>query len=109
MIDLAEIFELGGHSVLMPSPCGCVIESSLKVDDGIITCPWCDAMFSAVEYGEWIHSGAAPKIFLGDGPKSMIRCPDGRLHEICGEQAGLPVARVGRALVRFSQFERIAN
>lgn len=109
MIDLTAPFELDKPCVLMPLPCGCVIESTLRVVAGIVICPWCEATFSAYEFGEWINSDAPPPLCLENGPKSMIRCREGHLHEVHGEQAGLPVIQVGDVLVRLADFEWISN
>lgn len=109
MIDLTNPYGLSHPCVLMPLPCGCIIESTLRVELGIVICPWCTATFSAYDFGEWINSDSPPPIFLENGPKEMIRCHEGHLHEVCGEQSGMPVVRVGEELIRFSHFERVAH
>lgn len=109
MIDLTEPFGLTYPCVLMPLPCGCVINSSLRVIEGIILCPWCEATFFAVDFGEWINSDAPPPICMENGPRSMIICREGHLHEVHGEHGGLPVIRMGDDLVSVDHFVWVSN
>ena len=109
MINIKEIFELDEPSILVPTPCGCIIDSSTKVQDGIVLCPWCDATFSLGDFDEWVHGDAPPLIFLSNGPKSMIRCDEGHVHEVYCEQDGLPVVQKGKMFFSFTSFEWVLN
>lgn len=109
MIDLTSLYRLEEPCVLMPLPCGCVIDSSIRAENGIVLCPWCGATFNSVEFGVWINNGDLPVLFLEEGPKPMIRSTDGRLHEVCGEFDGLPIVQAGRVRMMVDNFEWVSN
>lgn len=109
MIDLNDVFDLDVPSALVMLPCGCVIEAGLAAEQNYFVCSWCDSAFLDAELQEWLSDdGHQSVLFLGDGPKPMIRWQK-TIHEVFGEQGGLPVLQVGDDLVRVTEFEWVAN
>lgn len=109
MIDLTKIFDLNYVAVLLPLPCGCVVDNSVRAQDGVIECPWCCATFDSMDFGLWVNSDCVPPVFLGDGPPSMIRCND-EVHEVHGESpGGFPVVRIGEDNYQVTRFEWVSN
>lgn len=98
MIDLTKAYDMDEVCILVPLPCGCIVEASLKHQDGLFECPWCEATFDMVAFGQWINGEAVPPISLSRSPRTMLRW-QGHLAEVHGEKSGLPLVRLGQELV----------
>jgi len=84
---------------LAPLPCGCAVDpDQMRLDadvlgvpgfeGAVISCPWCDAVFSAVDYHDWYAAGK--EVFMQRDRileiVGMCNCGQVKVRELCEKQ-----------------------